>query len=280
MPSFASMLERVLPLLPDEERARLDEYLLADCGHGTDAFGLDPSGLKLAYALGWWVHENWFQVRSEGHQHIPARGAAVVVANHSGVLPYDAMMIATDVFRNTRPPRLVRYMVDFFVYRFPFLGTFFRSVGQIPGTRANFDGLVDEGHVVGIFPEGADALGKPHEQAYQLYPFTHGHAELAARHGAPVIPAGVVGAEEQMRVVADIKPLARALRLPSVPVTTTLIFPKPVQYFICYGEPIHIDPAALESIELRTREVRRVREAVEAQIKRGLEPPRAVGVPQ
>ena len=46
----------------------------------------------------------------------------MVVATHSGVLPFDGMMIATDVFRHADPPRLVRYMVDYFVYQVPFLG--------------------------------------------------------------------------------------------------------------------------------------------------------------
>jgi hypothetical protein len=49
------------------------------------------------------------------------------------------------------------------------------------------------------------------------------------------------------------------------------LLPKPVRYFIHYGEPLDIDPAVLESIDVRTREVERVREAVREQIHRGLE---------
>jgi len=232
-------------LLPVDERERVEAYILRDAGHGTDVFGLDPRGLKVGYGLAYWFHEHYFRVRSVGHEHIPSEGAGVVVANHSGVLPYDGMMIAADVFRRRVPPRLVRYMVDFFVYRMPFLGLFFRSIGQIPGTRGNFDGLVGEGHLVGIFPEGAKALAKRPEDRYQLRNFSHGHVELAARHGAPVIPAGVVGAEEQLDMVADIRPLARAFGLPNFPLATTLVFPKPVRYYIRYGAPLHIGPAVL-----------------------------------
>lgn len=263
--------DALLSLLPIEERERVDAYILADAGHGTDIFGLDPKGLRLGYSLAYWLHEHYFRVVSQGHQNVPERGAGVVVSNHSGVLPYDGMMIACDVFRRRQPPRLVRYMVDFFVYRMPFLGLFFRSIGQIPGTRANFDGLVGEGHLVGIFPEGAKALAKPKEQRYQLRAFTHGHVELAARHRAPVIPAAVVGAEEQMDMVANIKPLARALNLPYFPLTTTLVFPKPVQYRIRYGAPIDIDPGVLESIDTRHAEVARVQDAVETLIREELD---------
>ncbi len=264
-------------ILPASERVRLSAYALQDAGLGTDAFGTRKEALAAAYALGYLLHRYYFRVRSTGHDAIPTRGAAVLAGNHSGVLPFDAMMVATDVFRNTWPPRLVRYMVDYFVYRVPYLGVFFRGVGQVPGTRANFDGLVREGHVVGVFPEGAAALGKPAHRRYELYPFSHGHVELAARHGVPVVPFGLVGAEEQQHMIANLAPLAKLLRLPYVPVTTTFpwlgplgLLPKPVRYFIEYGAPITIDRAVLSSVRVREREVERVRTAVRDLIRRGL----------
>ena len=270
--------ELLRPLLPAREWARVEAYMLDDAGFGTDAFGTEAEGLGAAYALGYWLHKHYFKVVSTGHDNVPRRGAGVVVGNHSGVLPFDAMMIGTDVFRYTDPPRLVRYMVDYFVYRVPFLGMFFRSLGQIPGTRRNFDGLVEEGHLVGIFPEGATALGKPAEERYQLYPFNHGHVELAARHRVPVIPFGLVGAEEQQHMVADLKPLAKVLRLPYFPVTRTFpwlgpvgLLPKPVRYFIRYGEPIEIDPDAVDRMDVREHEVSRVHDAVAELLRLELE---------
>ena len=263
-------------LLPASEADRVRAYVVQDVGLGTDAFGTEPNVLTAAYALGYWLHRYYFRVVSQGHENIPRDGAAVIVGNHSGVLPFDGMMVGADVFRYTEPPRLVRYMVDYFVYQLPFIGSFFRSVGQIPGTRRNFDGLIAEGHVVGIFPEGAEALGKLSENKYELLAFSHGHVELAARHGAPVVPFGLVGAEEQQTMVANLKPLAKALRLPYFPVTTTFpwlgpfgLLPRPSRYFIRYGEPIEIDPDSLTSIEVRSREVERVRDAVAEQIRLG-----------
>ena len=99
----------------------------------------------------------------------------------------------------------------------------------------------------------------------------------AARR-VPVIPFGVVGAEEQQTVITNLQPLARALGLPYVPITRTFpllgplgLLPKPVRYYIHYGPALHIDPAVLESIEVRNREVERVRDAVARQIEDGLE---------
>lgn len=265
-------------ILPQREYQRIESYLLDDAGLGTDAFGTSPNGLAGAYALAYWLHRYYFRVISAGHEHIPTRGAAVIAGNHSGVLPYDGMMLSADVFRNTDPPRLMRYMVDFFVFDLPFLGVAFRSLGQIPGTRGNFDGLMEEGHIVGVFPEGAGALGKKPEDRYKLLPFGHGHVELAARHGVPVVPFGLVGAEEQMTMIANVTPLAKALGLPFFPITRTFpwlgpvgLLPAPVRYFIHYGEPIHVDPSALRSVTVRNREVARVRDSVAELIHLGRE---------
>ncbi|MCX4248049.1 lysophospholipid acyltransferase family protein [Paraliomyxa miuraensis] len=271
-------MELLRPLLPDSEWDRVQAYPVADVGFGTDVFGTRRELLGFGYALGYWLHRHYFRVVSGGHEHIPKQGGGVVVGNHSGVLPFDGMMVAADVFRYTEPPRLVRYMVDYFVYQVPFVGAFFRGVGQMPGTRRNFDGLIEEGHLVGIFPEGAAALGKTAEQRYQLHPFTHGHVELAARHRVPVLPFGLVGAEEQQTMVADLQPLARALRLPYFPITTTFpwlgplgLLPRPSRYFIHYGEPLHIDPDALRSIDVRRHEVERVQDAVAELLRHGQE---------
>jgi len=268
----------VSTLLPPREQQRVAAYALDDAGAGTDVFGTSAEGIGSAYALAYWLHRNYFRVVSRGHEHMPLDQAGVVVGNHSGVLPFDAVMVTTDVFRHTDPPRLVRFMVDYFVYRLPFVGTMFRSLGQVSGTRRNFDGLIEEGHLVGIFPEGADALGKPADSRYELHPFSHGHVELAARHRVPVIPFGVVGAEEQQTVISNLEPLARALHLPFIPITRTFpllgpagLLPKPVRYFIHYGEALTIDPDVLESIEVRAREVERVRDAVREQIQAGLD---------
>jgi 1-acyl-sn-glycerol-3-phosphate acyltransferase len=274
--SLQRRLDMVRPLLPEQEWTRIEQYVLTDAGLGTDVFGTQPQILALAYAMGYWLHRYYFRVVSTGHEHIPRSGPAVIAGNHSGVLPFDAVMMGTDVFANTEPPRLVRYMVDYFVFRLPFVGTLFRRLGQMPGTRRNFDGMMSEGHIVGVFPEGATALGKPAAERYVLSEFNPGHVELAARHGAPVIPFGLVGAEEQQTMIADIKPLARALRLPYFPITTTFpllgpfgLLPRPSRYFIRYGEPIEVDPAVLRSVEARAREVERVRESVAEQIRLG-----------
>lgn len=252
-------------MLPDAERARIETFLQGDAsaGLGTDEFGMDPQAVLAAYPYAYWLHRAYFRVVSWGHEHVPTHGAAVLVGNHGGVLPYDALMLVTDVFRRLDPPRLVHCMVDHFVYRWPFLGLRFRQWGQVAGTRRNFEGLLERGQLVGVFPEGAAALTKPADNRYRLRDFTPGHLEIAARQRVPVIPCGIVGAEEQMTLISSIQPVARWLRVPFLPLTTTLLLPKPVRYLIAYGEPLVIDDAVTHSARVRAAEVVRVQAAVE-----------------
>ena len=51
--------------------------------------------------------------------------------------------------------------------------------------------------MVGVFPEGYRGLGKPYTERYQLQAFGRGgFAATALRHGAPIVPVAITGAEE------------------------------------------------------------------------------------
>lgn len=253
-------------MLPPAERARVEAFLEGGARE-VDEFGMDPRAVAAAYRYAYWLHRSYFRVRSWGHEHIPARGPAVLAGNHGGVLPYDALMLVTDLFRRMDPPRVLHCMVDHFVYRWPFLGLLFRQWGQFAGTRRNFEGLLERGQLVGVFPEGASALTKAPDNDYRLRDFTPGHLEIAARQRVPVIPFGIMGSEEQMTLISSAQPIARWLKLPFLPLTTTLLLPKPVRYLIAYGEPLVIDEAVTHNATVRAAEVRRVQAAVERLIE-------------
>jgi len=243
LPPPAGALER---LLSQDARLRLEALTQALPAEGAyDSFGLSAGALRSALPFLYALYRLYFRVRSEGHQHIPTDGPAVMVANHGGLLPFDGAMTAVDVFLHTDPPRLARSIVDLWAGTLPFVNVFFARVGQVIGTPENFTALLDEGELVLVFPEGIDGIRKPINQRYQLQRFHVGFIEHALRAQVPIIPVGILGSDDQAPILYDMKPLARLLGLPVAPITPTFpwlgpvgLLPYPVSYRIIYGEPL------------------------------------------
>jgi 1-acyl-sn-glycerol-3-phosphate acyltransferase len=243
LPPPAGALER---LLSDDARRRLEALTNALPVEGAyDSFGLSAGALRGALPFLYALYRLYFRVRSEGHQHIPADGPAVMVSNHGGLLPFDGAMTAVDVFLHTDPPRLARSIVDLWAGTLPFVNVFFARVGQVIGTPENFAALLDQGEMVLVFPEGIDGIRKSITQRYQLQHFHVGFIEHALRARVPIVPVAVLGNDDQAPILYDMKPLARLLRLPVAPITPTFpwfgpigLLPYPVSYRIIYGEPL------------------------------------------
>jgi 1-acyl-sn-glycerol-3-phosphate acyltransferase len=224
-------------LVPPGLLRRIDALRHDDRGHGYDRFGMHRDWVALAAALTRSLYEHWFRVTAIGVEHIPRSGPAILAANHSGTLPFDAMMIWADVLRHTDPPRAPRAVLDHFVTKLPFFSTVFTRAGAVGGSRGNLHALLDDGELILLFPEGVPGIGKDFRERYRLQLWRVGHAELAIHHGAPIVPVAVVGAEEQMPQIARLKtPLFGA---PYLPIALTP-FPLPVHYRIYYGEPIPV----------------------------------------
>jgi len=268
-------------LLPEWEVERLRGIPFEDMGFGYDPFGMEKESAALAYIAAAWAYESWFRVRSAGHENIPAEGRVLITPNHSGLLPLDAMMMAVDLVKRLPKPRLMRAVVDHFVASTPFVSTFMYRAGQIIGNRSNFEKLLDREHLVAVFPEGARGTGKLFRQRYELRRFNVGFIELALRYRAPVVPAAVIGAEEQAPILYDVKPLARLLGLPYFPITPTFpllgplgMVPYPVRYHITYGAPFHFyeeyPPAAADEPETVRMLADKVRLRVQEMVHAGL----------
>ncbi|MFN7953126.1 MAG: lysophospholipid acyltransferase family protein [bacterium] len=244
---------------------------IRDAGHGYDPFGLNVVAVAAALRLFAPMYERYFRVDSHGAQNIPATGPVILAANHSGTLPFDGAMLWNDVVRHTDPPRIPRPVADLFVPGLPFVGTFFSRLGVVGGSRGNVRDLLESDECLMIFPEGTVGIGKPFADRYRLQEWRVGHAELAIRHRATVVPVGIVGAEEQMPQLARLP--IRAFGAPYLPVPLTL-FPLPVRYHIYYGEPIPLGrryrPAQADDPKVVRAAAAEVKASVAALLVRGL----------
>src|SRR3712207_2981731 len=218
--------------------------------YSVDEFGFDPDLTEnvLLPALRP-LYRNWFRVTALGLHHLPVVGGALVVANHSGTLPLDALMTAVAVHDEHPAHRYLRMLGADLVFRLPVVGPLTRKQGATLACTPDAERLLSAGELVGVWPEGFKGIGKPFRDRYKLQRFGRGgFVSAALRTGAPIVPCSIVGAEETYPKIGDLKPLARLLGAPYFPVTPTFpllgplgLVPLPSKWYIEFGEPIPTD---------------------------------------
>ncbi|MFT7581912.1 MAG: 1-acyl-sn-glycerol-3-phosphate acyltransferase [Myxococcota bacterium] len=247
----------------------------------TDEFGFEPSYLEPLEPISKWFHDHYFRVESRGVEHIPDDGRVLLVANHSGTLPYDGAMVVTAVRFQHPSGRRVRSLVEDFIYHLPWLGNFMTRVGAVRACQENASRLLENDQATLVFPEGVKGIGKLFRKRYRLQRFGRGGAvKLAMKANAPIIPVSIVGAEESMPLLSKVSWLAKPLGLPYIPVTPTLpllgplgLIPLPTKWFIDFGAPIDMaqyDASSLNDRVLINRLNEEVRGTIQGMIDRRL----------
>ncbi|GAA4713344.1 hypothetical protein GCM10023215_65400 [Pseudonocardia yuanmonensis] len=264
-PAWEAALEEVLRFL----RRRLSgDYTVDEFG-----FDRDLADSVLAPALRP-LYERWFRVETIGLQHVPDVGGALVVANHSGTLPLDALMTIQALHDEHPAGRRLRLLGADLMFKLPVVGELARKNGATLACNADAERLMSSGELVGVFPEGFKGIGKPFKDRYKLQRFGRGgFVSAALRTGVPIIPCSIVGAEETYPKIGDIAPLARLLGAPYFPITPTFpllgplgLVPLPSKWYIEFGEPISLDaytPADAEDPMLVFNLTDQVRETIQ-----------------
>jgi len=242
-----------------------------------DQFGFDPdlnSALLMPAALA--VYRNWFRVQSRGLANVPDSGAALIVANHSGVLPIDAIMLQAGIFAEHPAQRNLRLLGADLVYTLPVMSSLARRSGHTRADPAEARRLLAAGELVGVFPEGFKGIGKPFSERYRLRRFGRGgFARTALQAGVPIIPCAIVGAEEIYPMIGNSPALAKALRLPYFPLTPLFPWlgpvgavPLPSNWIIefCAPVPPARPPESEPDDELVARIADNVRDTIQAKL--------------
>lgn len=248
---------RLTPAFPIEQRRRLPlgflwkryrQFAMRDRSDVVDEFGRDPVYAARVEPLLDFLYKKYFRVSVTGLDHVPGSGRALLVANHSGALPYDGALLM-HALRTEHPARRdIRPLVEDFVFHFPYLGTFINRIGGVRACQENAQRLLDDDELVAVFPEGVKGIGKAFKQRYQLQRFGRGgFVKLALRTGAPIIPVAIVGAEEIHPMLLRITWFQKTLGIPYVPITPTFPWlgplgavPLPTKWSIAIGEPIDL----------------------------------------
>lgn len=242
-----------------------------------DEYGRDEALVRELEPLVDFLYESYWRITVQGAEHVPA-GATLLVANHSGALPFDGPMLAEAVRRERPELREARWLVEDQVFYSPVLGTLFNRLGAVRACPENALRLLDEQRPLLVFPEGFQGLSKPFAQRYQLKRFGRGgFVKLALRTGAPIVPVAIVGAEESSPLLARLP--SGFLGLPYLPLTPLGPLPLPARWFIRFGEPITAEglpPEAAEDTVQVQRLTERTRDAIHSMLQELLAERRSV----
>ena len=152
-------------------------------------YGLVPEFLLRFMA--WMLVKAVYRLRTEGIEHIPTEGPALLAANHVSFADAVVIMGAS--------PRPIRFVMDYRIFRIPVLSFIFRHCGAIPIASAKEDPVMMEkafaevatalenGELVGIFPEG----GITRDGEVQV--FRAGISRILAANPVPVVPLALSG---------------------------------------------------------------------------------------
>lgn len=203
----------------------------------------DPWGLNLKRARKslervWPLFKHYFRVRCFGTQNIQDK-PYIVVANHSGQIAIDGMLICSMFSTQVEPPRILRPMVERFFTGIPFIGSWAAEGGAVLGDRQNCINLLERGESVLVFPEGVRGIAKDSSEFYDMKKFGRGFFRIALATGVPILPVAVVGAEEFYPLVWHPLKLAKKIGLPAMPLTPHFVpLPSPVDIHV--GEEFSI----------------------------------------
>src|SRR5438105_1107688 len=271
-PFSAETIERFLDFLRDRLTGSYE----------VDRFGFDRElterfWLPLLEPIG----RYYWRVEWRGLENIPSEGAALLVGNHAGTLPVDAMVMKFGVLAEHPARRHVRLLAADLAFRMPFVGPIARKMGNTLAAPEDALRLLRAGELVGVMPEGYKGVGKGWKERYRLQRFGRGgFIELALRARVPMIPVAIVGSEEIYPMIGNAKLLARLGGFPYFPITPFFpwlgplgMIPLPSKWIVEFGAPIptdHFDEDAWQDAMLVFNETDRIRDQIQQMLYRNL----------
>jgi 1-acyl-sn-glycerol-3-phosphate acyltransferase len=247
-----------------------------------DDFGFDPELTEKAFLpVVRAIYRNYWRAEWLGLSNVPSKGAALLVANHAGTVPVDAVVMKFGVLGEHPAHRHVRLLAADLAFRMPVVGPLARKLGNTLACEEDARRLLQAGQLVGVFPEGYKGVGKGWKNRYQLQRFGRGgFVQMALRERVPIVPVAIVGSEEIYPMIGNAKLLAQLGGFPYFPITPFFpwlgplgLIPLPSKWIVEFGPRIRtdeFDPDAWQDAMLQFELADRIRDTIQQMLFRNL----------
>jgi 1-acyl-sn-glycerol-3-phosphate acyltransferase len=258
-----------IPVDP-EVRDRVERLEVPFNALGVDPYGISKEYLAVFFTALKFFFKHYFSVESHGIEHVPRRGRAMLVGNHSGGFALDGVMTIASTFFDMSPPRLAQGMAEKFLNQLPFASQITSRLGHLTGLPEHGERLLADERLLMVFPEGARGTAKLYRERHSLVQFGTGFMRLAMKTKTPVVPFAFLGGGEAVPTVMNAVALGRLIGVPYVPVTPWLLaVPIPAKLEVYYSAPMSFEGTGSEEDEVVAVNVERVKARVAELIELG-----------
>jgi 1-acyl-sn-glycerol-3-phosphate acyltransferase len=241
-----------------------------------DRHGMDPRFAERLTPILDFLYASWWRVQVRGVEAVPSTGPVLVVANHAGVVPWDALVLRHALRRDHPARRDLRPLLDDRECALPVFGPAAVRAGAIRASAEAAEWVLARGGAVGVFPEGSAGARKPWRDRYTLVRFGRGgFAKVALRTRAAIVPCAIVGSEEASPGISRTGWLAERLGVPLLAANPVLrlapaaLVPLPSRWTLRFGPPIEVaehPPAAADDPGIVNALTERARSSIQAML--------------
>ena len=256
--------------LREEIDARLEQLEIPFGAFGIDPYGVSKSHLRwFYYALGVF-YRDYFRVRAYDVGHIPKRGRAMLIGNHSGGVALDGAMVVASTFFEPDPPRLAQGMIEKFLTRLPIASELSSRLGQFTGLPEHAIRLLEDDRLVMVFPEGARGTAKLYWERTSLVHFGTGFMRLALETKTPIVPFAFVGGGDAIPTIFNAYGLGKLMGAPYIPFTPWIFpVPRPARLDVVFDAPMIFEGTGSEEDDVIEGYVAQVKAKIATLIDRG-----------
>lgn len=213
-----------LSVFPALQRA-LELYLAASQApnHTLTGWSLedrDPRVLEQLIPWWEWLYHYYFRVSSDGWEHIPSTGKALLIGSHNGGLAApDMFMMMVEWYRRLGVERPAYGLMHPKVWQaMPELARLAAQGGALQAHPKMAIAALRRGASVLVYPGGIQDVFRPYPLRHTIhFHGRQGFIKLALREEAPIIPAISCGAHETFIVLGDIYPYVEYLHQQGLP---------------------------------------------------------------